>query len=93
MRKTLPLVTALVISALVLGGMAPVFGSDAPRITKEALLKDMNDNAVIVIDVRRGPDWNDSDKKIKGAVRQEPGEEKDWAGKYEKGKKIVLYCD
>ena len=93
MKKALPMVAALVVCALVLGGVTTAIGSDVPRITKEDLLKDMNNGAVIVIDVRIGRDWNNTEKKIKGAVRQEPGAVEDWAGQYEKDKKIVLYCD
>ena len=35
---------------------------------------------------------NVSDKKIKGAVRQDPNEVKTWAASLPKDKKIVLYC-
>jgi rhodanese-related sulfurtransferase len=93
MKKAFSLVAAIVVCAIVFWGLAPAIGSDAPRITKEDLQKDMNDGTAIVIDVRTGRDWNNTEKKIKGAVRQEPGAVKDWAGQYAKDQKIVLYCD
>ena len=93
MRKSLLPVMAIIIGAMMLGGMASAVGGDVPRIAKEDLLKDMNGGAATVIDVRTDRDWADSDKKIKGAIRQEPGEVKNWAGHYEKDKIIVLYCN
>jgi rhodanese-related sulfurtransferase len=47
---------------------------------------------VVVIDARRDKEWNMSDVKIKGAVRENPDDVESWAGKYRKDKLIVLYC-
>ncbi len=71
----------------------PAWGkSTVPRITKEDLLQKMNDPNVAIIDVRTGFDWQKSNEKIKGAVREDPERVKDWAKKYPLDKTLVLYC-
>jgi len=67
-------------------------GENAPRLDKETLKGWLADTQVIILDVRAPNDWQSSDKKIKGAVRQEPKEVKTWAASLPKDKKIVLYC-
>jgi rhodanese-related sulfurtransferase len=65
--------------------------ADTPRISPEVLKALLGNSEVVVIDVRRGKDWEGSATKIKGAVRES---EKDinWAGRYAKDKLLVLYC-
>jgi rhodanese-related sulfurtransferase len=47
---------------------------------------------VVIIDVRTGLDRTKGDVRIKGAVRENPGEDVHiWAPKYPKDKTIVLY--
>ena len=65
---------------------------NAPRLDKETLKSWLSDPKVIILDVRAPGDWDDSNKKIKGAVRQDPKEVKTWAATLPKDKKIVLYC-
>ena len=65
---------------------------EAPRVDKETLKSWLSDPQVVILDVRAPKDWQGSDKKIKGAVRQEPKEVKTWAASLPKEKKIVLYC-
>jgi rhodanese-related sulfurtransferase len=67
-------------------------GEHAPRLDKETLKSWLSDPKVTIIDVRAAKDWDGSDKKIKGAVRQDPKEFKTWAAELDKEKKIVLYC-
>lgn len=47
---------------------------------------------VVVIDARMDKEWNESDVKIKGAVRENPDDVSSWAGKYRKDKLVVVYC-
>jgi rhodanese-related sulfurtransferase len=47
---------------------------------------------LVIIDVRLGKDWTDSDLKIKGAVREESEAFESWAKKYPKDKTLVFYC-
>jgi len=65
---------------------------DAPRITKEELKAKMGNPDLLIIDVRYGKDWTESDLKIKGAVREDPDAVDSWASKYSKDKTLVFYC-
>jgi hypothetical protein len=75
-------------------GMAKTPDQDVvPRMAKEDLKAMLGAPDLVVIDVRVIHDWNESDRKIAGAVREDPAApEEQWAGKYAKGKTIVLYC-
>lgn len=61
-------------------------------MSQEKLLNQLDSDAVIIIDVRTGGDWEDSDIKIKGAIRENPKKLESWIGKYPKDKTLVLYC-
>jgi hypothetical protein len=66
---------------------------DVPRISKDLLKSRLGDPNTTIIDVRQDGDWQQSDGKIKGAVREDPRQAvESWAGKYPKNGKIVLYC-
>jgi predicted sulfurtransferase len=69
-----------------------VASADAPRMSKEELKNRLGDKDIVVIDVRTGYDWEKSDSKIRGAVREDPQHAASWAKKYTKEKTIVLYC-
>jgi predicted sulfurtransferase len=66
--------------------------AEAPRMSKEELKSRLGDKNIVVIDVRTGYDWEKSDSKIRGAVREDPEDAASWAKKYTKEKTIVLYC-
>lgn len=66
-------------------------GADAPTITKEELKGMLDRPDLIIIDVRTGASWGESELKIKGAVREEPTEVKRWIDKYPKDKTLVFY--
>jgi hypothetical protein len=65
---------------------------EVPRMSKEELRAMLGNPAVVIIDVRSGKDWEASQTKIKGAVREEPRQAKSWADKYDRNKTYVLYC-
>lgn len=74
-----------------------IFVADAPaaepaRITIDDLKARLGDPGTVLMDVRSGGDWDRSDRKISGAVREDPKELKKWAERYPKDKTIVLYC-
>jgi rhodanese-related sulfurtransferase len=69
-----------------------ILSADAPRITNDELKALLGKPDVILLDVRSGSDWKDSDLKIQGAIREEPKQIKSWSEKYSKEKIIVLYC-
>jgi len=47
-------------------------GEKVPLIGKETIKGWLSDREVIILNVRAPKDWNVSDKKIQGAVRQDP---------------------
>ena len=63
-----------------------------PRIGLEELKAMLGAPDVMLVDVRAAKDWEGSDLKIKGAVREDPKTIGEWAPKYPKDKKIVFYC-
>ena len=64
----------------------------APRVTKDDLKAMLGNTDLVVIDVRYGKDWTDSDLKIRGAVREDPDTFNSWVNKYPKEKTLVFYC-
>lgn len=71
----------------------PLFArSDVPTMTKEELKPHIGVPGFVIIDIRTTGDWEKSEYKIKGALREEPNAAQDWATKYPKAKAIVLYC-
>ena len=71
---------------------ACVASVDAQRMSKEELRSRLGDRDIVIIDVRQAYDWEMSDSKIRGAVREGPQDVTSWAKKYSKEKTIVLYC-
>ena len=65
---------------------------DAPRMTKDELKARLGNPDFLIIDVRYGNDWTDSDSKIKGAIREDPKIFNSWANKYPNDKTLVFYC-
>ncbi len=65
---------------------------DVPRMEVGELKARLGDPALVVIDVRAANDWESSQAKIKGAVREVGKNVADWASNYPKDKAIVLYC-
>jgi predicted sulfurtransferase len=78
---------------LALCGVSMAFGAaDVPLMSKEELKALLDDPQVIILDVRQGRDWTASEFKIPGAVSAPPGDFNNWAGRYPKEKRIILYC-
>ena len=69
-----------------------VSAADPLRITKEELKQRLGNPEIAIVDVRSGGDWKGSDRKIAGAVREEPNGVGGWEKRYAKDKHIVLYC-
>ncbi len=85
----------VLVAVLVLAGLCETTlatEQTATLITKEKLKSMLGDPNVIIVDLRKSKDYNDSDLKIKGAVRESILKTKDWAPKYPKTKTMVLYC-
>ncbi|MBI4961780.1 MAG: hypothetical protein HY913_00750 [Desulfomonile tiedjei] len=67
-------------------------GEGADRIELEELKAMLGSPDLVVVDVRRGEDWEKSDIKIKGAIREDPKLISEWFSKYPKDKTLVFYC-
>jgi rhodanese-related sulfurtransferase len=91
------LVVAFLATSLLLGSVlsvqAAIFTGNVPRITKEELRPMIGNPEVIILDVRQPDDWNNSQSKIKGAVRIDPKEKLGSVmAKLPKDKTLVFYC-
>jgi hypothetical protein len=64
---------------------------DIPRMTKEELKPMLGSPDVVVVDVRTASEWDGSDLKVKGAIREDPKKVNSWADKYPKDKTLVFY--
>ena len=91
MRKVSVWALALLISlSLAVSGAA--WADEAPlRVDKDTVKSWLGDSGVLIVDVRTNWSWRMSNKKIQGAVRQNPNKVKTWAASLPKDKKIVLY--
>jgi hypothetical protein len=91
MRETRYWVLALTVS-LALASTFSCGSSEKPLLLDKQTIKSwLSDREVIILDVRAPKDWKISDKKIKGAVRQDPDEVRTWAARLPRDKQIVLY--
>lgn len=88
------LVITFILSSFLAGGVTAAFAApkEVPLISKEELKPGIGSKELIIIDVRRGKDWKASQKKIKGALREDPDKVEVWAKKYKSHQDIVLYC-
>ena len=76
-------------------GVSVAFGAsaeDVPRMTKETLKENLENQDFVILDVRLGKDWDASEFKIKEAVRYEPYKFDAWKDSFSKEKTLVLYC-
>ena len=76
MQKTKLWAMVMVVSLMLAFSWACAAAPEAPRVDKETLKSWLSDPQVVILDVRVRKDWQGSDKKIKGAVRQDPKEVK-----------------
>ncbi len=89
-RTLLGVVLAMALVLTSLG--SPEAKSEVALMTKEELKAMMDDDDLVILDVRAGKDWKSSEFKIQGARHVEAKAYGDWAGTYPKAKKFVLYC-
>ena len=92
MKKAKLWAMVLAVTLMMAFPLSCAVGQDVPRLDKDTLKGWLSDHQVIILDVRQPQDWQASDKKIKGAVRQDPNEVKTWTAGLPKDKKVVLYC-
>jgi len=94
MNKRMIAVAGVVVLIMVAGGCTLISAGsgETERISAEQLQGMLGRSDVIVVDVRSSSDWNKSELKIKGAVREELSAISSWIDKYPKGKTLVFYC-
>jgi hypothetical protein len=92
-NRNLRTLLAVVLGVVIFGTFLPakVMAQDVPKISKEALKAMIGNPDLIIVDVRLGSDWNDSDKKIQGAIRENPRDVQSWSKRYSKEQMLVLY--
>ena len=69
-----------------------VSAADVPRLSADDLKSRLGDADLVILDVRSRLDWEQSDTRIVGSERVNPGDVNQWAGHYPKEKVLVLYC-
>jgi rhodanese-related sulfurtransferase len=92
MQKTKLWAMLVVVTLILAFSWSCSSGQEAPRVDKETLKSWLADPQVVIVDVRFGKDWQDSNTKIKSAIRHDSKEVQTWAASLPKEKKIVLYC-
>jgi rhodanese-related sulfurtransferase len=85
-------VISMVLMAFIVLAYGAARADDAHAMTKEQLLPLLGKSDVIIIDVSSNEGWEARDKKIPGALREEPMKFESWMNKYPKDKTIILYC-
>lgn len=65
---------------------------EAPRMTKEQLKPLIGRPDLVILDLRLDEQWRFSNRKIPGAVHENPTVPDTWMDKYPKDKTLVLYC-
>jgi rhodanese-related sulfurtransferase len=90
-RKTM-ILFVLVISVGITAAVAYAGTENVPRMTKQDLNAMLESPDLIILDVRAGRDWEDSEFKIKGAKRTDPSLFPFWKDQLPKDRILVLYC-
>ncbi len=93
MRRLIVVLVVLIIGLVpAVLSAAAIAEAGVPVITPEELKAKLGSPDITILDVRRAAHWDAGDRKIMGAVREDPEEVESWAGKYAKEKTLVLYC-
>lgn len=69
-----------------------VLAAQVPTMTRDELKALLGNPDLVLLDVRNGTDWNDSDVKIKGAVRIDNRDLTAAVKNYRRESTFVLYC-
>jgi hypothetical protein len=93
MKRMLGIAAGLFVCAALVVPLGAMAGQEfPPRISTAELNAKLGATYLVILDVRSFGDWEASDTKIKGAVREDPEAVQSWAGKYSQKKTLVLYC-
>ncbi len=86
------ILTIMVLSLVMVVAACESKYEGVPRIGREEVKAMLGNPDLMLVDVRTAKDWEASDSKIKGAVREDPKAVDEWASKYPRDKIIVFYC-
>ncbi len=71
--------------------LAAAAPEEVRKMAKEEARAMLDGAEITAIDVRMPHDWDPSDVKIPGAIREDPKDVSSWADKYPKDKALLLY--
>ena len=91
MRNSIFLILTVFLALIMLGAAETPLEHKAPIMTKEQLKPLLGRSDLVVIDVRLDEQWRFSNRKIQGAVHENPSVPDTWIDKYGKDKTIVFY--
>jgi len=81
----------MVVLLLMLWGTSALAAGVA-RMSSDELRDRLGEANLVVLDVRTAGDYARNETQIEGAVRVDPNAALSWAGSFDKGATIVLYC-
>ena len=90
-RGLFAIIVLVVVVSTAYAAAKKTVAQEIPRMTKDELKANLDNDNVVIIDVRIPKDYDNSDKKIRGAVRENPMDVRYWTP-YPRDKIIVLYC-
>jgi hypothetical protein len=91
MRHTRLLALTAFLALFLIGAGETPLDTKALRMTKEQLKPLLGSKDLVVIDIRLDEQWRFSNRKIPGAVHENPAVPSEWIDKYPKDKTIVFY--
>jgi len=91
-KRFLLLLLALAVATVATVATVVAAAEEAPRMSREELKAMLDNPDLVIVDVRRGKDWDASEFKVKGAMRMDPDQFESWKGQLPKDKTLVLYC-
>jgi hypothetical protein len=94
LKKDKFLTIKLIVLSLALVGsniISVIAAESVSRISKENLKELLDNPDVIILDVRKSENWQESEFKIKGAIRRRPKLFDTWADEFPRDKVLFLY--
>lgn len=91
MRISAVLIGIIMVSGAIAFSATPALTQEAKTMSVDELKGMLGNTDVMVIDVRSATDWDSSNLKIKGAVREDPEKAETWMSKFPKDKILVFY--
>jgi rhodanese-related sulfurtransferase len=90
--RSLLILIALIATVLLAMSAFAAGTESVPRMSTDELKSRLGEPGLVVLDSRSGRDWDSSTAKILGAVRGDPADLEHWAGNYDRGSTLVVYC-